>query len=149
MYDTFSELCLANDVLRISGQAPPHISDLAQYLRQIITAFESLRSFSDYRTPSSIRTFIHLGIFIMTLALIPFFAKLSRNPDLNVYIVYGAAFIVPLQFMLLQSIQKGVCQGFDPTPCGLSLGPEDASILFGSGDALIRPLGCSWDQGMP
>ena len=109
VYDTFSELSLLNDVLRIAGTAPPHIAHLAGTLQQIISAFEALRVFSDYHTPTSIRAFIRLDIFIMTLLLVPFFAHLARESHHNKWIVYVAAFAVPLQFMLLLNIQKGAC----------------------------------------
>ena len=55
VYDTFSEISLVNDVLRISGLAPPLVSSLVTQLRDVVTGFEKLRMFSDYRTPSVIR----------------------------------------------------------------------------------------------
>ena len=71
IYDVFSELSLVNDVLRISGIAPPLIASLATTLEAVVGSFERLRMFSDYRTPSSIRTFIHICIVLVPLLLIP------------------------------------------------------------------------------
>ena len=106
VYDALSELSLVNDVLRISGVAPPLIAALTATLAQVVSSFERLRMFSDYRTPSGIRVFIHVGLLLVPLLLVPLFAHLASEHSPAV--VYGAGFLLPLPFLILLSVQKGL-----------------------------------------
>ena len=51
-----SELSLINDVLRVAGLPPPLVATACTDLRECTRAFEYLRCYSDYRTPSTIRS---------------------------------------------------------------------------------------------
>ena len=106
IYDLLSEVSLVNDVLRISGIDAPLIASLTSSLGSVVSSFERLRMFSDYRTPSSIRAFIHLCIVLVPLLLIPVFAQLALLH--HSYVVYCASFLLPLPFMLLSNVQKGL-----------------------------------------
>ena len=124
VYDVLSELSLVNDVLRISGIDAPLIASLTATLGQVVGSFERLRMFSDYRTPSSIRVFIHLCIVLVPLLLIPAFARLAME-HASLPVVYTAGFLLPFPFMLLSNVQKGlenpfcrsVAPSYPPTTC--------------------------------
>ena len=79
-YDTVSEITLMNDVLRLSGLPAPLVTVVAGDLRDSLDAFERLRCFSDYRTPSGIRAFMRLCQYLIPLLLTPYFATLA-SPD--------------------------------------------------------------------
>ena len=76
-YDTFAEITLMNDVLRLSGLPPPLVGVAVRDLRDALTAFEHLRCFSDYRTPSGIRAFMTLCQYLIPLLLTPYFAHMG------------------------------------------------------------------------
>ena len=78
-YDTVSEITLMNDVLRLSGLPPPLIAVAVGDLRDSLEAFEHLRCFSDYRTPSGIRAFMRLCQYLIPLLLTPYFATLTKD----------------------------------------------------------------------
>ena len=108
VYDTFSEISLVNDVLRISGLACPLVASLGQKLPVANATFEKLRMFSDYRTPSVIRHFNNVFVILTPLLLVPSWAHLARQtPDpACVWLVYLAAFLTPLPFMALLRVQQ-------------------------------------------
>ena len=119
VYDRLNELALVNDVLRISGIEGPLIASLNAHLGHVVRSFERLRIYSDYRTPSSIRAFIHLCIVIVPLLIIPVFADLATQQ--HPYAAYAAAFVLPFPFMLLSNVQKGLEHPFT----GLFDNPND------------------------
>ena len=78
-YDTVAELTLMNDVLRLSGLPPPLIGVAVGDLRNSLNAFEHLRCFSDYRTPSGIRAYTRLFQILIPVLLTPYFAYLGTE----------------------------------------------------------------------
>lgn len=58
---------------------PSVFSRLAQYLRQFIESWERLRVVHDFRTPSSLRSFALVWLFLISMVLSPLFAKYSRD----------------------------------------------------------------------
>ena len=123
VYDLLNELSLVNDVLRISKIDAPLIASLTSTMGRLVGSFESLRMYSDYRTPSSIRAFVHLCNVLVPLLLIPNFAQLATEH--NPYAAYAAGFLLPFLFMLLSNVQKGLENPFaDPeiiNPDGIQL----------------------------
>ena len=109
VYDIFSEISLVNDVLRISGLPAPMVAALSTNMREIIVAFESLRTFCDYRTPSSVRCFIYLAVVLSPVLLIPSWAALAftTSPE-NEWMVYAATFLTPLWLMFLLNTQTSL-----------------------------------------
>ncbi len=58
---------------------PSIYSRLCQFLRQFIESWERLRVIHDYRTPSSLRSFALVWLFLVSMVLAPLFAKYSRD----------------------------------------------------------------------
>ena len=109
VYDIFSEISLVNDVLRISGLPAPMVAALSTNMREIIVAFESLRTFCDYRTPSSVRCFVWLGVVLSPVLLIPSWAALALTTSPHSeWMVYVGAFLTPLWLMFLLNTQTGL-----------------------------------------
>ena len=82
--------------------------------------------FSDYRTPSSIRAFIHLCVVLVPLLLIPVFAELATQyHPLGVYV---ASFLLPFPFMLLANVQKGLENPFCGKDCGADRNPDGIQL---------------------
>ena len=85
-YDAVAELSVVNDVLRLSGVPPPLVSGAVRDLRDALSAFEHLRCFSDYRTPSGIRAFMRLMQWTIPFLLTPYFAYLSLQGTGTVFV---------------------------------------------------------------
>jgi hypothetical protein len=105
VYDTLSEVTLLNDIMRICNIPPPLSARLISDVNGIINSFETLRIFSDYRTPSSIRAFINFCIILVPVLLAPFFADLAKTAD-HPSIAWVAAFLLPMPFLLLTCVQR-------------------------------------------
>ena len=66
VYHHFNDLSLHTDLLRLSGLPAPLITRPVHDLREMISAFEKLRVFSDYRTPCTIRSFVKMSTILVT-----------------------------------------------------------------------------------
>ena len=107
VYDTVSELTLVNDICRLAEIPTPLCARLHSDLWNLIGSFERLRTFSDYRTPSTIRSFIHLNIFMVPVMLAPFFAEMATQ-SAYAWFAFPASFLLPLPFLLLSNVQSGL-----------------------------------------
>ena len=105
-YDTVTEITLLNDVLRLSNVPPPLVAAAVRNLKDGMDAFESLRVYSDYRTPSTIRVFITLCLFVIPLMLAPYFATLATEGHFIVAIAGGG--LTALPFFLLSNLQRAL-----------------------------------------
>ena len=127
-----------NDVLRISGIDAPLIASLTSSFGQVVSSFERLRMFSDYRTPASIRAFIQLCIILVPLLLVPMFAQ--HAADSFSPMVYAAGFLLPLPFMLLSNVQKGLenpfSREFDDNPDGIQVNSLQMVQYMSDGELL-------------
>src|SRR5688572_16048485 len=63
-YGGFSTPSRANEKLRTAGVSPTEISRVSQYLRDIMTDFETMRNFAHYRTPLTLREFSRLFLTV-------------------------------------------------------------------------------------
>ena len=105
-YNTVSEITLINDVLRLSGLPAPLIAVAVRDLKESLSAFEHLRAFSDYRTPSTIRAFIRLCEYCIPMLLSPYFAHLAI--DGHMVLAFIAAGFIGLPFLLLTNLQHSL-----------------------------------------
>ena len=139
VYDGLSELSLVNDVLRISGVPAPLVGSLTSTCREVVRSFERLRTFSDYRTPSSIRVFMQLCIVLVPLLLVPGFAHLATEYHSGA--VYVAGFLLPFPVMLLQSVQKRLENPFshDDNPDGIQLDGMQMVEYMADGELIAGP----------
>ena len=105
-YETVAEITLLNDVLRLSDVPPPLVAAAVRDLKEAMGAFEALRAYADYRTPSTIRIFIHLLIYLIPLVLTPYFAHLATQGHPALAIAGGA--LIALPFLLLNNLQRSL-----------------------------------------
>ena len=104
-YDTVAEIAVVNDVLRLSGVPPPLVACAIRDLRDSLGAFEHLRCFSDYRTPSGIRAFTRLLQCSIPLLLSPYFAHLTLQVGGHQFLAPLFAGFICLPFLLLNNLQ--------------------------------------------
>ena len=108
VYDSFSEISLVNDVLRIADMPAPLVAGMTNNIRSMIVSFECLRQFSDYRTPSSVRAFVLLGVTLTPAFLIPSWAGLAAKTPGCEWIVYLYSFMMPLFLLFLLNAERSL-----------------------------------------
>eukprot|EP01006_Ploeotia_vitrea_P048565 TRINITY_DN67251_c10_g1_i1.p1 TRINITY_DN67251_c10_g1~~TRINITY_DN67251_c10_g1_i1.p1 ORF type:complete len:580 (+),score=32.29 TRINITY_DN67251_c10_g1_i1:48-1787(+) len=122
VYTKFAEIAsLSEHVRKVSKQPAPLFTRPIHDLQLMISSFEQLRVTTDYRTPTSIRSFTKVFIVVLSFLLTPYFTfigmRLDRaaeeNEPLDPDRPWSAgqalalllAFATPLMFTCLQNVQ--------------------------------------------
>ena len=128
-YNTMADIMVMNDVLRLSGLPAPLIASAMGHLKTAHEAFEHLRQFSDYRTPSGIRAFISVCKYSIPILLTPYFAHLGWQGETYVHailaIISGGLCTFP--FLLLNNLQLSLENPFCQSD-GTSFDPDDIKL---------------------
>ena len=111
VYRVFSDLSRANETLRASGVSPTEISRVSQYLRDIMGSFESMRNFSSYRTPVTLRSFSRSFVSLFPVLFTPYFALIGY-PE-HPWVGYLIALLYSTVLVGLDNIQEHLEDPYD------------------------------------
>ena len=81
-YRQFADIVMQVDLLRMCDFPAPLLTRPSQCVNEMVSCFEQLRMFSDYRTPASIRSFCRLTTVMAALFTGPYFAHIMDSPDI-------------------------------------------------------------------
>eukprot|EP00669_Euglena_mutabilis_P013550 TRINITY_DN8520_c0_g1_i1.p2 TRINITY_DN8520_c0_g1~~TRINITY_DN8520_c0_g1_i1.p2 ORF type:complete len:305 (+),score=135.58 TRINITY_DN8520_c0_g1_i1:441-1355(+) len=79
IYQQYNDLFFLVDMFRLSGIGPPLVTVPFNNVINLMTGFERLRVFADYRTPCTIRSYCTTCIGALAICMGPFFANVSNR----------------------------------------------------------------------
>jgi len=120
IYHEFSALSVAIEDLRDRGLSGSEVSRVNAYLNKFINAFETIKHIYQYRTPRTLRMYSKLFIYVMLVALGPFFAK--EGTDIVIWLVLLNPILFALVLTGIDNIQELLENPFD------QIGEDDIKI---------------------
>lgn len=120
IYNEFSCLSKAIEDLRDRGLSGSEVSRVNAYLNKFINAFETIKHIYQYRTPRTLRMYSKLFIYVMLVALGPFFAK--EGTDITLWLVLLNPVLFAMVLTGLDNIQELLENPFD------QIGEDDIKI---------------------
>ena len=120
VYRVFSDLSRTNESLRASGVSATEISRDSQYQRDIIGAFESMRNFSSYRTPVTLRAFSRIFLSLFPVLFTPYFSLIGYPQ--HAWAGYVLAALYSMVLVGLDNIQEHLEDPYD------SIGLDDLQL---------------------
>ena len=113
LYIEYHRLAAHTQRLVHAGVPPPLVGSLNAQLPKLFEAVERLRSSRDYRTPSSIKAYMHVAVICTVLYLSPYWANQMRlHPDHHA-VVYCFALGFYWLLQLLVSLERKLESPFD------------------------------------
>jgi predicted membrane chloride channel (bestrophin family) len=119
-YLVCDQLSVSHERLRDAGVSPTEVSRVSQYLRDIMTNFESMRNFSLYRTPVALRAYSRLFVTALPVLFAPYFAFVGYPEYEWVGFVMAALYSAVL--VGLDNIQDELENPYD------GIGPDDLHL---------------------
>ncbi len=111
IYKEFSSISKSIEDLRDRGLPGSEVSRVNAYLSRFITAFETLKHIYQYRTPRTLRLYSKFFIFVILIALGPYFSMLADEYAL--WLVYMEPVLFAMVFTGLDNIQEHLENPFD------------------------------------
>jgi predicted membrane chloride channel (bestrophin family) len=111
IYKEFSNLSASIEMLRDRGLSGSEASRAHSYLNKFLTAFESIKHIHQYRTPRTLRIYSKMFIYIILIALGPYFSLLAE--DQEVWIDLLTPVLFAMVFTGLDNIQEDLENPFD------------------------------------
>lgn len=111
IYSEFTNLSQSIESLRDRGLSGSEVSRVHSYLNKFLTAFETIKHIHQYRTPRTLRFYSKFFIYIILIALGPYFAMLAENQELLIGLLTPILFA--MVFTGLDNIQEHLENPFD------------------------------------
>lgn len=120
IYAEFNKLSNSIEILRDRGLSGSEVSRVHSYLNKFLTAFESIKHIHQYRTPRTLRLYSKFFIYVILIALGPYFAMLAENQGFWISLL--APVLFAMVFTGLDNIQEHLENPFD------QIGEDDIKI---------------------
>lgn len=120
IYAEFKNLSTSIETLRNRGLSGSEVSRVHSYLNKFLTAFETIKHIHQYRTPRTLRLYSKFFIYVILIALGPYFAMLAENQALWLGLLTPVLFA--MVFTGLDNIQEHLENPFD------QIGEDDIKI---------------------
>lgn len=130
IYAEFKNLSASIETLRDRGLSGSEVSRVHSYLNKFLTAFETIKHIHQYRTPRTLRLYSKFFIYVILIALGPYFAMLAENQELWIGLLTPVLFA--MVFTGLDNIQEHLENPFD------QIGEDDIKI---NPDKFVQTLG--------
>ena len=133
-YCTYNTLVCHTDLLVDVGVPATLVSSLISTYADLFETFETLRNNRDYRTPSTIKSYMHFAVALAVLYLSPYWAQQIQTYPHHEILVYFIAVCVYLLLQLLVSLQLTLESPFDWDPDDISKATYNCYSFFGAHD---------------
>jgi predicted membrane chloride channel (bestrophin family) len=120
IYQEFANLSRSIEILRDRGLSGSEVSRVHSHLNKFLTAFEGIKHIHQYRTPRTLRLYSKFFIYIILIALGPYFAMLAENQE--IWITVSTPILFSMVFTGLDNIQDDLENPFD------QIGEDDIRI---------------------
>jgi predicted membrane chloride channel (bestrophin family) len=111
IYCEFTDLSTSIEILRDRGLSGSEVSRVHSYLNKFLTAFETIKHIHQYRTPRTLRFYSKFFIYVILIALGPYFAMLAENQEILISLLTPILF--SMVFTGLDNIQEHLENPFD------------------------------------
>ena len=120
IYQEFGHISGSIEALRDRGLSGSEVSRVHSYLNKFVTAFEGMKHIHQYRTPRTLRLYSKFFVYVILIALGPYFALLAEKQALWIGLL--APVLFAMVFTGLDNIQEDLENPFD------QIGEDDIKI---------------------